>query len=343
VQIFEETKFSFYTFKISRRFNDFIFVSSFYSKFCYLHNWVTIPQVIEYYSRMKFDYRSYLFISSLCLVLNCGASESLEQVRKAVCALSNKTFMYNLEEERTRFPIGPVRNSGVSNESIESGMFHVLCPLDGDIYFAFIRGKQVIALDEFSAQGNRIFLTRVRGEEMPIRQYSWDAPQKILALKMAYAPDGKKFVFRSRNQNGEIRETKSTASRARGFIKIETGGISAETVWPIKPPKLYEAYLTVISMSSNSPPECKNDEVSKTADTDQKFLWHLNWNCDDPDGDQLDFELISGPKWLEMTNQQNARIEGTPHSIDVGDNLFRISVSDGIHPPISVRLNITVE
>ena len=277
------------------------------------------------------------------MVLNCGASESLEQVRKAVCALSNKTFMYNLEEERTRFPIGAVGNSGVSNESIKSGMFHVLCPTDGNIYFAFVRGKHVIALDEFSAQGNLISLTRIQGEEMPIRQYSWDASQKTLALVMAYRLDGKKFVFRSRNENGEIRETESTASRARGFIKIETGGIKAATVWRIKSPKLYAAYLTVRSMNSNSPPKCKNEKLLKPADTSKKFLWHLNWNCDDPDGDELDYQLISGPQWLEMTNQRNARIEGTPHSIDLGDNLFKLSVSDGIHPPVEVRLNITVE
>ena len=288
---------------------------------------------------MNFYYRSYLFISSLCLVLNCGASESLEQVREAVCALSDKQLAYNRLSRIYK------RMQNRVNEIIETGRFHVLCPQDDKVYFAFIRGKEVIALDELSSHATLIVLTRIQGEsKIPTRHYKWDVSKNTLFLRTIYTQDGSEgFVFKSRTETGELRETKSTASRAQGFIKIETGGIKAETVWPIKPPKLYEASLTVRSMSSNSPPDCENDEVSSNTDVNQKFLWHLNWNCDDPDGDELDYQLISGPQWLEMTNQRNARIEGTPHSIDVGDNLFKVSVSDGIHPPVEVRLNITVE
>ena len=288
---------------------------------------------------MHFYYRSYLFISCLCLILNCGAQESLEQVREAVCALSDEQLAYN------RLSRSYKRIQNRVNENIETGRFHVLCPQNDKVYFAFIRGKEVIALDELSSHATLIVLTRIQGErKIPTRHYKWDVSNNTLFLRTIYTQDGSEnFVSRSRTETGEIRETESTASRARGFIKIETGGIKAETVWPIKPPKLYEAYLTVRSMNSNSPPDCKDDGVSSNTSANKKFLLHLNWNCDDPDGDQLDYELLSGPQWLEMTNQRNARIEGTPHSIDLGDNLFKVSVSDGIHPPVEIRLNIIVE
>ena len=51
---------------------------------------------------------------------------------------------------------------------------------------------------------------------------------------------------------------------------------------------------------------------------------------------------ISGPEWLQLTNGKYGKIEGTPAADDVGMNIFKVSVSDGVHPPVEATMELNV-
>ena len=69
---------------------------------------------------------------------------------------------------------------------------------------------------------------------------------------------------------------------------------------------------------------------------------YVNWLASDRDGDALTYAMDSGPSWLQLVNAQYGRIEGTPSAEHVGENVAIISVTDGVNPPVSVRLEIKV-
>jgi arylsulfatase A-like enzyme len=69
---------------------------------------------------------------------------------------------------------------------------------------------------------------------------------------------------------------------------------------------------------------------------------YVNWLASDREGDALTYAIDSGPSWLQLVNAQYGRIEGTPSAEHVGENVAIISVTDGVNPPVSVRLEIVV-
>jgi len=94
---------------------------------------------------------------------------------------------------------------------------------------------------------------------------------------------------------------------------------------------------------SNAPPGWNANPFNQTAATeDVLYTTFVNFRVTDPEGDPLTYALLSGPGWLVLTNPTLGRFDGTPTQADVGANIFSLSVSDGINPPVLATMNINV-
>ena len=98
-----------------------------------------------------------------------------------------------------------------------------------------------------------------------------------------------------------------------------------------------------IKASENSPPSWKKRTAKlKEAVVDQPYFAYINWLASDADEDRLTYAMVSGPEWLSLVNAEYGRLEGTPSAGDLGGNAFIMSVSDGINPPVQVRIEVDV-
>jgi hypothetical protein len=63
-------------------------------------------------------------------------------------------------------------------------------------------------------------------------------------------------------------------------------------------------------------------------------------SASDDDGDPLTYAKVSGPAWLSVA--ANGDLTGTPTNVDLGMNMFTVSVSDSIAVAVEANLEITV-
>jgi len=89
------------------------------------------------------------------------------------------------------------------------------------------------------------------------------------------------------------------------------------------------AYLYItFSGAGNNPPTFDSDPIIKTgAIQDVLFSSALDGNASDTDLDPMTFAKVSGPSWLNVAT--NGALTGTPLVGDVGDNSWKILVTDG--------------
>jgi len=108
----------------------------------------------------------------------------------------------------------------------------------------------------------------------------------------------------------------------------------------IAAPVLAILHITVIN--TNDAPAWNSDPVAGADATDgTAYIATLAGSATDVDaGSILTFAKVSGPAWLSVA--VNGTLSGIPTNNDVGANVFTVSVSDGIAPPVSTTLTITV-
>lgn len=76
----------------------------------------------------------------------------------------------------------------------------------------------------------------------------------------------------------------------------------------------------------NRPPQFGAVSLS-TATVGQSYSASLAGAATDPDGDALEYRLLSGANWLSL--DPGGRLSGNPTSGDLGNNLFSVEVADG--------------
>lgn len=97
-----------------------------------------------------------------------------------------------------------------------------------------------------------------------------------------------------------------------------------------------------IAPPPNQPPEWDSPILIKPGGTvDVMYTNSLASNVNDPDGDTLLFVKTGGPTWLGIAF--NGPVNGTPLAGDEGLNVFTVTVSDGVHPPVPVSIEILVD
>ena len=67
----------------------------------------------------------------------------------------------------------------------------------------------------------------------------------------------------------------------------------------------------------------------------------MNWLASDKDDDELVYTLDSGPNGF-VSQCKYGLLEGMPEAEHMGENVCIISVSDGVNPPVSIRIEINV-
>ena len=99
----------------------------------------------------------------------------------------------------------------------------------------------------------------------------------------------------------------------------------------------------------NTPPQWNSSDFNQKgtrqpfATVGEAYQSYVNWRVTDLEKDSLYYQKVSGPKWLELTNTQYGRLNGTPSASDRGLNNFVISVSDGFNPPVEARMTLEVK
>lgn len=112
-----------------------------------------------------------------------------------------------------------------------------------------------------------------------------------------------------------------------------------------KADQAYAAYVANSPMIlENSAPKWNRTSFNqKNATVGKAYSSYINFRVTDLDEDGLTYAKISGPAWLQMTNDQFGRLQGTPAPEDVGINEFRVSVTDGYNPPVEAIMRVVVE
>ncbi len=133
--------------------------------------------------------------------------------------------------------------------------------------------------------------------------------------------------------NGTISGTPSNSDvGANSFIVSASDGIAPATEVTLN--------ITVINVN-DAPTWSSNLLAGPNATEDAAYNQNIATAAADVDaGAALTFVKVSGPAWLSVA--ANGAISGTPSNVNVGLNVFTVSVSDGIAAPVEVTLNITV-
>ena len=74
-----------------------------------------------------------------------------------------------------------------------------------------------------------------------------------------------------------------------------------------------------------------------------EYQSYVNWRVKDVEGDSLTYVKISGPEWLKMSNAKYGRLNGIPTKSDRGTNVFVLSVTDGVNPPVLAEMTLEVQ
>lgn len=104
-----------------------------------------------------------------------------------------------------------------------------------------------------------------------------------------------------------------------------------------------------LAVVKNTPPQWNSTDFNQKgtrqpfATVGQAYQSYVNWRVTDAEKDSLYYAKVSGPEWLDLTNAQYGRFNGTPSDSDRGLNTFVISVSDGVNPPVEARMNLEVK
>ena len=99
-------------------------------------------------------------------------------------------------------------------------------------------------------------------------------------------------------------------------------------------------HITVININ-DAPVWAGNPITGGNASEDEPYSGSIASSASDEDaGGSLSFAKIEGPAWLSVA--ANGALTGTPANSDVGTGIFTVSVSDGIAPPATTTLIITV-
>ena len=98
-----------------------------------------------------------------------------------------------------------------------------------------------------------------------------------------------------------------------------------------------------IKIGDNRPPVWqKRTAQLKDTVVGVPFSNYVNWLASDKDDDELVYSLDSGPEWITLANARYGLLEGMPEVEHMGENVCIISVSDGVNPPVSIRVEINV-
>jgi O-glycosyl hydrolase len=100
--------------------------------------------------------------------------------------------------------------------------------------------------------------------------------------------------------------------------------------------------ITVSEAPNQLPVWSNNPFTQGGATEDSLYSDYINWRVTDAEGDTLTYAIVSGPSWLVMGNAAYGRITGTPMQANVGDNVFVVSVSDGINPAVEATMVLPV-
>ncbi len=102
-----------------------------------------------------------------------------------------------------------------------------------------------------------------------------------------------------------------------------------------------QATLNISVANVNDPPAFAADPFSAAdATVDAAYSVSIAGSASDPDDDGLTFAKVDGPGWLSV--DPSGALSGTPGAVNVGDNVFTASVSDGIAAPVEATLHINV-
>ncbi len=95
------------------------------------------------------------------------------------------------------------------------------------------------------------------------------------------------------------------------------------------------------SVPPSAPPTWNSAPVTKTAATeDSEYNGSLSTDATDPEGNPLIFAKVSGPDWLQIS--EDGTLSGTPLTVDIGENTWQVTVTDLLTTPVSGTLSITV-
>jgi len=119
----------------------------------------------------------------------------------------------------------------------------------------------------------------------------------------------------------QLRLRATAAGGYTGDIAIDNVEITSVPTGPVAP-------------VFNSDPVVKSDAIQ-----DQHYSDSLSVDANDANGDSLIFSKISGPAWLTVAT--DGQLSGTPSSINVGNNIFVVEVSDGaLSSTATVNVNV---
>ena len=97
-------------------------------------------------------------------------------------------------------------------------------------------------------------------------------------------------------------------------------------------------------ISKNKPPSWRPSSFSqKPAKVGEAYSTYVNFRASDPDEDGLVYAKVSGPAWIQLTNQSYGRFEGTPTAADLGEHVLKVTVSDGINEPVEATMKVVVQ
>lgn len=96
----------------------------------------------------------------------------------------------------------------------------------------------------------------------------------------------------------------------------------------------------VVAIYNSAPTWQQSPTITMTAQETAAFSDTLNDVATDPENDTLVFSKVDGPAWLTVAG--NGDLTGTPVHSHVGVNSFRVSLSDGVNPPVIANLEINV-
>ena len=97
-------------------------------------------------------------------------------------------------------------------------------------------------------------------------------------------------------------------------------------------------------INKNKPPSWRPSSFSqKPAKVGEAYSSYVNFRASDPEEDGLVYAKVSGPEWIQLTNPSYGRFQGTPSAADVGENILKVTVSDGINEPVEATMKVVVQ
>lgn len=97
-------------------------------------------------------------------------------------------------------------------------------------------------------------------------------------------------------------------------------------------------------LSQNQPPVWSSETFTqKAAQVGQSYSTYIRFRASDPEEDGLKYAKLSGPEWIRLTNPRYGRFEGVPTPGDVGMQILKVSVSDGVNDPVEATMRVRVE